>query len=405
MKSKHIIKLVFLFLAACFVIAGCKKDKKDAPVISKIRAVWPSPNDSVLSKAGPGETIVIQGENLASTLAIYFNGYAATFNAALFADDNIVVTIPADMPFASLDPTKLNTIRIITKYGETIFDFPIVPPPPAVNSMSNEMAVAGDRVTITGNNFFFVDKVIFPGNIEVTSNIVTNASGTTLEVTVPAGITQGGSIKVVNQYGTGTSLLLFNDHTTGMLCNFDNVSPLNNWNALVVINSTTAFPGGHGNYARFNFPSIGAGDWNLWSSTGRAIYCDPVSTWVPVAYQDEPASKWALKFEIYTRNPWNATGSMLMNTSDWTYTFAWEPWQGTGAFSSGGGWRTIVCPLSGFKKKANGVDGSGDPAGRCSDFLNASNKKFELYFPNRGSVELTNFDAALDNFRVVRISN
>ena len=97
----------FFWLMAITVLIGfaaCKKNNnEDAPSISRVRANLPAPNDSSLSKAGPGEWVVIEGSGFSTTNAVFFNGWPAQFNATLFSDNSMVVLIPADMPFASLE--------------------------------------------------------------------------------------------------------------------------------------------------------------------------------------------------------------------------------------------------------------------------------------------------------------
>jgi hypothetical protein len=401
MLHKSIIKLTFLFFAVgCTLLQfGCKKDNNGgAPVISKIRAVSPSPNDSTLSKAGPGQTIVIQGANLSTTSQIYFNGYSSPFNSALFSDNSLVVTIPADMPFASLDQSKLNTIRIVTQFGEVTYTFPIQPPPPVINSMTNEMAVAGERVTLYGNNFFFITKVVFPGNIEVNTNIVTNASGTTLNVTVPAGITLGGPLQVVNQYGIGTSLLRFNDFATGMLCNFDDVNTINNWAGAIISNSTADFPNGHGTFIELKFSNVAAGDW-AWYGGGRSINCEVSRTWVPVSNLSDPPSSWALIFEINTKVPWKNGTILLDKDYGWNYQGRFDPWT-SGDYNSNG-WKTIVVPLSNFKQS----NGTGNAPANLAAVVGAGGAGgVNMYFINAGTTTVASYDVAIDNIRVIKIN-
>ncbi|MDP4265530.1 MAG: glycan-binding surface protein [Bacteroidota bacterium] len=399
-KNFKVFSILFV-TAGMLMLTGCKKDNEKAPQITRLRAITPAPNDSVLTKAGPGQTIVIQGQYLGTAKEIYFNGYPAPFNAALFSDQNLTVTIPADMPFASLDTSKLNTVRVVTAFGEVTYKFPIVPPPPVITSMSNEMAVAGDHVTINGNNFFFVDKVIFPGNIQVSSGLTANSSGTTLDLTVPPGITQGGTIQVVNRYGIGTSLLLFNDATTGVLCNFDNVNTLNNWAGATISNDAVAFPSNRGNYARLTYSNIIAGDW-VWYCCGRSLNDEVSLPWVPVANLGDPAANWALKFEINTKVPWKNGTILLDKDYGWNYQGRFEPWNtgGTPTDYKSDGWKTIVVPLSEFKQG----NGTTTPAPNLTALLGASGKGgFNLYVINAGTTTVASFDVAFDNFRVARI--
>jgi Surface glycan-binding protein B xyloglucan binding domain/IPT/TIG domain len=407
MQHHRLYKFLFIacFAAGFLTIASCKKDSNTGvPVITRLRAVSPAPNDSVLTKAGPGQTVVIQGSNLGSTLQVYFNGYPSPFNSALLADDNIVVTIPADMPFASLDQAQLNKVKVVTTNGEVTFEFPIVPPPPVVSAASNEYAMAGDHLILTGNNFFFVDKVIFPGNIEVATNIVTNATGTSLEVTVPAGITAAGPLKVKNRYGLGTSLLLFNDFVTGVLCNFDNINTLNNWaGASIKTAAATEFPGNTGGYANLKYGSIPANDF-VWYGGGRSLNVEIKGPWVPVANISDPLDNYAVKFEVNAKSAWKGGSLFIVRDYTWDFLARYEPWIGNPEFKTNG-WQTVVIPLSMFKSKANGQDGTGSPAASITALLGGGSGMagINIFVINAQNAVLPSFDIAVDNFRVAKI--
>jgi len=385
-------------------LLSCKKDNNEGqPVISQIRAIAPAPNDSILKKAGPGQWIVIQGANLAGATQILFNGYPATFNSALFSPNNAVVLIPADMPFATLKPDDLNTIKLFTPAGSVTYAFPIEPPAPVIVAMSNEYAAAGTKVTILGNNFFYIDKVVFPGGITAATGIVSNASGNLLEVTVPAGITTGGTIQVVNRYGTGTSLLLFNDFTTGVLQNYDNVSNYD-WGA--GNSNSSAYPGNHGYYGVIKATGVSGGDFGWWNGD-RSVNTKSVH-WVASENLSQPLSNYAVKFEINITKPWKNGTLFILKDYSWNFVARLEGWKkpdGTSADFTTTGWQTVIVPLNYFKSKANGQDGTGDPAASMSALLGSGSGSFHMFFVNPGTTTVTDFEAAVDNFRVVKIAN
>jgi hypothetical protein len=386
-------------LTAGFV--ACKKDNEGKPSITRLRANSPAPNDSVLTKAGPGQTVVIQGAGFASTTQIYFNGYPAPFNSALLADNNIVVTIPADMPFASLDQSKLNTVRVVTKGGDVTFTFPVVPPAPIVSLMSYENAAAGTRVTIAGNNFFFIDKVIFPGGKEVSSGITAVPAGNSLEVTVPAGITQAGTVQVVNRYGVGTSLFRFNDYTTGMLTNFDDINNFS-WGCTVT-DDATLFPGTHGKYARLAQDAITGNNWDWWNGK-RGIITNAVN-WLPAAEMSKPAGDYAMKFDLYVKEPFS-TGVLMIGpppNDSWNYMYRFEPWKIVADFKTSG-WITVTVPLSEFKKKSStGTDGAGDAAATVGDIIGSIDEVAKFMFINDTGTPIAKLDMGIDNIRVLKI--
>ena len=60
MRIGKLIPLILLAAAVCTQYA-CKKNNGGAPAITSLRASAPAPNDSTLTKAGPGQVVVIQG--------------------------------------------------------------------------------------------------------------------------------------------------------------------------------------------------------------------------------------------------------------------------------------------------------------------------------------------------------
>lgn len=406
MPINRINKLIALLLLTTIVLAqyACKKEKAGGPSITRVRASSPSPNDSTLTMAGPGQTIVIQGANLAGATQVFFNGYPAYINPALFSDNSIIVTIPADMPFGLLSPDNLNTIKVITPAGEVVYNFPIIPSAAGITAMSNEDALPGDRVTIYGNSFFFVKKVIFPGGIEVTGNLTANDAGNQLQVTVPNGVTKGGPITVQTIYGSATSVLLFNDLSTGVLHNNDNVANFD-WGC-DVITDASLFPGGRGTYNRMTFADINGGDWGWWNS-GRSLNTKSVQ-WIPAANLNDPVASYALKFEINLKTPWSAGKIFVVKDYTWNYVALYSPWlnaDGSSKTFTTNGWQTVTIPLSTFKAKDNnGNDGMGTSIPSLKALVGDSGAgSISLFFINNGTTTIEKFDIAVDNIRIVKI--
>lgn len=405
---KHIKQIAFL--AAILIVmfqSACKKDNEvsssGTPKITKLRAVAPAPNDSTLTIAGPGNMVVIMGENFNGTKQIYFNGYPATFNSAIVSNTSIVVMIPPDMPFAKLDQANLNTVKVVTGSGEATFQFPIVPPPPVVTAMSNEYAKPGTKVTIWGNNFFYIDKVIFPGGVEATTGITSNDAGSMLTVTVPAGATAAGNIKVKNRYGTGTSVLLFNDFNTGVLHNYDNLNYFA-WGA-GKSNSSVTFPDNNGWYGVMNASGLSGGDMGWWNGN-RSINVGP-RVWVDPANFNQSLDSYAFKFEINVTKPWSAGSIYIAKDYSWTYIAVVAPWKGADGSVTPfvtNGWQTVTVPLSEFRAKANNMDGTGASAANLQGLLGATGAgTAHFMFVANGTDGVEQFEAAIDNIRVVKI--
>jgi len=391
--------LLFTVAAGIFTTIGCKKDNAGAaPVIKQIRAISPSPNDSVLTAALPGQIVVIQGAHLASTAQIIFNGFAASINNALFSDDNLVVTVPR-IAWDSIPDGKLNTVEVITAMGKVTYTFTIIAPQPSITSVSNEMALAGATIVINGNGFYGVSKIIFPGGIAVTDNFTVTGI-TQITVTVPSGITEGGPLQVVGQYGTGTSVLLFNDFVTGMFTTFDDGNY--SWGAYEITNDPVLFPGSIGKYAHIAVPDgIGAGDF-AWYDGKRSMNTNGV-TWVLPAAMNDPVSSYALKFEMSLKMPWGGASFYVIKDYSWTYLARFEPWKGRDAAVSTDGWITVTIPLTQFKTKAGSLDGTGDPASSLSELLGSGSGSLNFMLLNSDAIAAPPFDGAFDNFRVVKI--
>lgn len=396
---RHQLRLfIVLITLACFT--ACKKDNayssSSAPVITSIRSISPAPNDSTLTKVLPGQLVVIQGDNLLGATAVYFNGVSATFNAALVAKTNLIVTVP-EPDFSRPVAGQENTIRVVTNAGETSFSLPLVPPPPVITGVDYEYKAAGQVLTIYGQYLYMVSKISFTGGDG--TNIVSNASGTSLQVTIPASATAGKIL--LSTKGGSISYSSYNDRVTGMFSNFDDVNKFQYWSASQT-NDATLFPGAIGNYVQMKFDNVGIND-QAWYDGGRSINMND-GEWVPAANISDPTSDWALKFDIYVKEAWK-TGALLVRTDSYTYMARYEPWKTAvgGSFTTTG-WTTVTLPLSNFKKEAAGFQGTGEAIPNLSTLLgNNGTKAMSFMFYNDSSTPIAKFDAAIDNIRVVKI--
>ena len=393
--------LLWLLLLLAFTQTACNKDDEndEPPTITTIRAYLASPADSVLTRVGPGTWIVIQGSGFKSTKQVYFDGILATFNPALLADQNLVVQIPEGIPFATVPTEQMNSIRVVTEGGETTFQFPIQAPPPVVTAASNEFAYPGETITLSGSYLYLIDKITFPGNVDA-PEFTASDDGTTVRVKVPASVRQSGPLRVKTQFGTAASPFGFND-LTGMLLNFDGAGTLD-W-GITPVSDATLFPGARGTYARMAQDAVPANNWD-WSNGKRAIISKP-QDWVAPSALSEPANNYAMKFEIFVKEPWS-TGVLFIGppTSDtWTYMARYEPWKTTPNFKTTG-WTTVTVPLTQFKKKsAAGVDGGGDAATTVNDVVGSVSEVVKFMFVNDTATPLAKLDLAIDNIRVVKI--
>jgi Surface glycan-binding protein B xyloglucan binding domain len=230
---------LLLSLLACslLIFFACKKDNSGKaggpPTISRIRLTAPTTKDSSLKQANLGATLAIVGNNFLGAQSVSFNGYTVTVNPVYVTNTDLVITVPDSVPTVATNPNVPNQIKVTTPLGTATYSFVILPPPPIVIQISNEFATPGQTITLYGKYFFFVDTVLFPGNVGVGSGITTSSDGSSLTVKIPAGVANGGNIQVKSHSGWSTvgRETQFYDHSgNGIVVNWDNQ---NSWGGIL----------------------------------------------------------------------------------------------------------------------------------------------------------------------------
>lgn len=378
--------LGLLFQYACNISNSHNSER--APVITGVRDIHP--DSSAVVKIGPGETIIIEGKYLATTKHVDFSGFAATINQALYTDSTVAITLPASIPFSQIKQDSMNTIHLVTNYGETTYKFPILPPPPVITSISNEFASPGTKITIKGQYLYFLKTVTFPGGINST-DAIGSADGTELTVTVPSGATQSGAIKVTTEAGTAIAGhdILFKDNAHVFL-NFDDKNAYAPWGPKpVVITSQDQFPDismQSGNYLHWDIKDISVGTWwvqDLATPTDGANLAWPSD--IPAT---ESASNLLVKFEVNFPGKGLSSGEVRMEINN-KNDYYWKPWEDApnGTFKTNG-WQTISIPLSDFSD--------------VTTYGDVKSMSFNLYYDNgNGSSDVSWVNVGWDNFRIV----
>ncbi|NRF37787.1 glycan-binding surface protein [Pedobacter foliorum] len=396
-KANSLLLLV-LFATMFFILEGCKKENSSSstgiPVITGVRNYVASPGDSLLTSVGTGKWVVISGRNLKGALQIYFNGVKGAFNDAWFSDTSAIVLLPEVIAFPLVQAADLNTIRYVTVHGETTFSFPIVAPAPTISGISNESANPGDSVKINGFNFFFIEHVSYAG-VEVTG-FTGSSDGTAISMAVPASVSSGGPVTVVTKSGSATTFYHVHDYVTGVLNNYDGINTFS-WGS-DVSNSSVNFPGNNGNYGVMKASNIPAGNGNWWDG-GRSVNTNAVQ-WVPVANLQDTLNNYALKFEVAVNKPWVNGSIQIVKDYTWTYFALYRQWKNANGSTTPfktNGWQTVTIPLSNFL--SNGL-----PASTLTELLGSTgNGALNLTFMNDGTTTVDNFEAAIDNIRIVKI--
>ncbi|MBO4917354.1 MAG: IPT/TIG domain-containing protein [Bacteroidales bacterium] len=385
MKStiKHIIGIVGAVILAGSSVSCDRYDYPDRfrateglPTIDYVRY---ADRDVFIDQAFMDEILCIVGTNLTSVHDIYFNDQKAIINTSYITDKTLVVSVP------STQATEVtNKLYLLNKDGQSVdYDFKVLPPVPKVLSMSNEWAVPGEEVTITGKYFMDVQSVSLPG-AEVTDFTVNDSENITFKV--PEGATPG-PVSVTTASGSANSTFQYLDQRN-MLFDFDGLR-----GGFAIGNGWRAPANGHlHNPGDDAFPALDGT--YLWLGV-----TDPTSNWAEDEYSfdywnsEDPSSSipplrtlpafsayinkfgiggLCLKFECYipSSNPWTGASMQLMFSSsavvsndNMNNTYfseesvpraLWTPWQATGSYDTGDRWLTISVPLSEFTMTPDG---------------------------------------------------
>ena len=175
--KKYNIKSIFasLFIMSVFSVGimfqSCEEYPNEyestggVPTVEYIRVSDPDKADSLIVSASLDQTIVLIGENLKSIKELWFNDIKADLNTSFMTSEALFVTIPNQIPQDVTDKIYMKAGKQTVEY-----DFNVVVPAPALQSMLCEFVADGDEAVIRGN--YLIDdpnvplQVFFPGNIE-----------------------------------------------------------------------------------------------------------------------------------------------------------------------------------------------------------------------------------------------
>lgn len=354
-------------------------------------------NGELVTSASPQSILCFVGKNLRSVVEVYFNDLPAVLNSSYITDNTMIVQVPKNIP-----GEVSNKVYFICKNGKTVeYDFEVVIPAPAVNTMSCEYAKPGTTAYIYGN--FFVPDPNVPLTVEFpdgsfAEDVKVDDTFSTLSFTVPD-CSKEGAIKVTSIYGTTESKFHYLD-SRGLLFDFDGQTGLGNhgWHNRVITSDETSLDGnfiqlgdgetaltedGAWNDGLFSF-EYWPGDWNSptsYPADGRKL-TDLVdfSNYESMAY----------KFEMYIPKscPWMAGAMQIIVggvdlitmgsagvdvdgvsvpgcnnvyfNNDELPRALYRPWTENGSYDTGDEWRTVTIPIkSSFIYGMSGAPASG----------------------------------------------
>ncbi len=369
----------------------------------------PPPAITSISLDNTGTVLYINGTNLAGIKKITFPiGNKDT--ATSYTVNTTYTQITAGIPTGTL---SVDSVRVYCTFGTASYPYP---PPMSIASVSNENAVSGTTITITGTNLIGVAKVLFPGGIAGTNLL--SQSVNQLTVMVPPGITTVDSLRLQGVLGSAAAPQLFDSYLThpapGYLSTFEGDNASDN----------TGFIGWTGGYANASqaatsYPNGTGAVGVLQQGSPMGKNAGATSQGNPGLLQlnDEPwvsstanvVAGYSLKFEIYVASPWKA-GEIWISVGDWykwtSYTARYAPWSTTtsGTFQPAG-WVTVTIPLpqfiTGNQFYQTAWSTSGSPAVHFADYPYTS-LCFMIANDQAVTVPVNSINVAIDNVRIVQ---
>jgi hypothetical protein len=389
MKNNRYMNWFFaaLLAVAGFSMVACEDepDKYEVaggkPTVKYVRVPDVAASDSLLTGAYMENTICLVGDNLRSIYELYFNDQKAVLNTSYITDHTLMVNVPKNIPSVVTDK-----IYMVTQSQDTVtYDFKVLVPAPAVNSMSCEFAQPGTEVTLIGD--YFIDDPNVPltitmaGNVEVTN--ITNITKTAVSFILPDNA-PAGYINVESIYGVGRSKFRYYD-TRNILFDWDGshggLATGHGWRDGSKVLKPADENSIDGAYICFSGDLAGAIG-ATWAEDAFSFnyWPDPDNGYPELSSRPEFAAmleeygvnNLQLKFEVNvpSSNPWQSCGMQVIFTGNDVVTNAtgtnayfsdtnvprgiWIPWKNTGSYDTGGKWTTVSMNLSEFNKTHEG---------------------------------------------------
>ncbi len=274
---------------------------------------------------------------------IYGNNFYEVLNVVFMVNDQQIEVPQYDINNYSIINFRLpdgaqydGKVIVITESGSDTLDF-IPNPPPVITGVSRDLTVVGDTFTIYGRDFRNIEKVVFPGGIEVdNSGLTINELKTEIVLTMPDARATG-ELKVVR--GDIEAVYPgFNDRSL-VLYDFDGIG---NW--VWRWNTDTALTGnlpyeGNGVFYHYASTCPSNGGWYDEGANGLAL-----SSW-PNIPSATPVEKLAVSININTLLPWT-DGWIEISFFANSYGYRLQPYET--AEVPVNQWITYTIPLKSF---------------------------------------------------------
>lgn len=362
--------------------------------------------DREVTFARLGQLLRVEGSGFTGLKELYINGYSTYFNPVFVSDNSMLVSVSGETPIVDADPELRNTIQMVNDSYNVTFDFEIRAEAPGITSISNTLPLAGEPITVYGSGLVEVSKVVFPGNVEVTTGIESDVDGEFFTVTVPDGVSEeGGSLFIECSNGGAYSPAYFN-FKNGVILDFDGMGSHGYWGtaASMIKPEDLASAGvGVGNVSQgtyvphrptriSSFPAAKNRNSEVWTYGNYNEEENLGDDWrgqlTPYIPASTPLDEVAFQFDIYVPEAWSESGYLKVclvngfNGGEWSgLCYNYVPWVVDGEvvpFQTEG-WTTVTIPLTDFYSFA---DGDFTFADVLTARETSSYKNFGFYFEN-----------------------
>ncbi|KAA6351673.1 hypothetical protein EZS27_000944 [termite gut metagenome] len=320
--------------------------------------------DREVTFARLGQLLRIEGSGFTGLKRVYINGYSTYFNPVFLSDNSILVGISKETPIVDADPEERNKIKFVKDGTQMVYLFEIRSSAPVITNISHTMPLAGETITIYGEGLIEVSKVVFPGDIDVTNNIVSDADGEFCIVQVPDGVSdEGGSVFIECANGGAYSPAYFN-FKKGILLDFDGKGSHNSWGStesMILPEDLESEPIGEGNASQgiycahrperiTEFAPAKNRCSEVWTAGDN--WRDQLTPYIPAT---TPLDQVAFQFDIYVPKTWKDSGFLKIclinnfNGGEWSKeSYNYVPWivgKEIVPFQTEG-WKTVTIPLN-----------------------------------------------------------
>nr|WP_321450877.1 glycan-binding surface protein [uncultured Carboxylicivirga sp.] len=417
-KRKYInrwMSLAFMgVMTLMLLFTSCEDDSTySGPItISKVylQDATSSVPDREVEFARLGQLIRIEGSGFTDLKRVYINGASMYFNPVMVSDNSMLVAVSRETPIIDADPEVRNTIRLANDGSEAKIDFEIRAAAPTITNISHTLPLPGEMITVYGTGLLEVDRVVFPGDVEVTTGITSDEEGEFFTVAMPEGVSaEGGSIFIDCANGGAYSPAYFN-FKPGVILDFDGNGSQGFWSwsedgSMINDEDLESSTIGTDNISQgiyvphrparlASFAAASTRCSEVWTA-GNDVddWRGQLTPYIPVS---TPLSEVAVQFDVYVPVAWESTGYLKVclvngfNGGEWAgYCYNYVPWIEGGEvvpFQTTG-WTTVTIPFTDFYGFNNDRLSEADRKDwTFQDVLdiraNANYRNFGFYFEN-----------------------